>query len=90
MHWELPAIMMTNRKLSCLSMCTFADFGEFFVFSNCTLLFIKITSFCLGSGIVSFFYKIKWWNCNGISQCMSSIRFVQQKMLKNHVVLHSP
>lgn len=71
--------------------CTFADFGEFFILSNCTLIFIKMTSFCLDRALLLFFffYKIKWWSRNGISQCILHKVCVPEDVKESHVVLHS-
>lgn len=60
MHWEheglpVPAVMMPNREMSCL--CAPANSGEFLILSNWTLIFIKVTGFCLNCGTVSLSIK---------------------------------
>lgn len=60
MYWEYEGllvlvVMMLNRKMSCL--CVFVNFGEFLIFLNWILIFIKVIGFCFNCGIVFLFIK---------------------------------
>lgn len=63
-------------------LCTLTDSGESFILSIWTLIFIKVTVFCLDSDC----FSLKWWNHSGISQ-QFCVTFVHQE---SHVLLHTP
>lgn len=74
-----PAITTPNRKLS--SLCTLADSGEFFILSNRTLIFIKVTGFFLESSTVSLSIK-ESGRITVVFPNLFHIMFVHHKILK--------